>query len=155
MRYLIDTGILLRLIDEKDEQHQLVQSAFETLGHQRHDVYITTQNIAELWNVATRPIANNGLSLSPAVTYQLFEQAIEPFIRIASEHNTLPAEFKRLLLTYGVIGKQVHDARLVAMMLTWRIESLLTLNDRDFRRYEPEGITIFTPQSIVASDTKS
>jgi hypothetical protein len=58
-------------------------------------------------------------------------------------------ELKRLIARYGVVGKQVHDARLVAMMLTWQVENLLTLNDRDFQRYAPEGITIVTPASIT------
>jgi predicted nucleic acid-binding protein len=151
MRYLIDTGILLRIIDEKDRRHALVQSAFETLGRQRHDLYITTQNIAELWNVATRPLANNGLNLSPATVSQLIRDAIEPFCAVLTERDTLPVEFRRLLVNHNVSGKQVHDTRLVAMMLVWQIENLLTLNDRDFRRYEPEGIKIVTPDSLTTS----
>lgn len=149
MRYLIDTGILLRLVDKQDPQHPLVQTTFETLSIRGDDLYITTQNIAELWNVATRPIANNGLNLPPADVSQMFQQAIEPFCVVITERDTLPAEFRRLLLHYGLVGKQVHDARLVAMMLVWQIDSILTLNDRDFRRYEPEGITISTPASVV------
>ena len=149
MRYLIDTGILLRLIDKQDPRHVIVHTAFETLGNRNDDLYITSQNIAELWNVATRPIANNGLNLTPAAITQAFQQAIEPFCTIVTEQNTLPNEFRRLLLQYSVVGKQVHDARIVAMMLVWQIENMLTLNDRDFRRYEPEGINIVTPDSIV------
>jgi hypothetical protein len=55
---------------------------------------------------------------------------------------------KRLIATYCVIGKQVHDARLIAVMLIWQVENLLTLNERDFQRYAPEGITIVTPASL-------
>jgi predicted nucleic acid-binding protein len=152
MRYLVDTGILLRLIDTHDRHHALVQTAFSTLGNKGDDLYFTTQNVAELWNVATRPIANNGLNLPPATVHQLFQQAIEPFCTIVTETDTMPIEFRRLLLQYSVVGKQVHDARLVAMMLVLQIESILTLNDSDFRRYEPEGITIVTPASIAASN---
>ncbi|HEX6960567.1 MAG TPA: PIN domain-containing protein [Lacipirellula sp.] len=151
MRYLIDTGILLRLVDKQDPQHALVQTAFETLGNRRDDLYLTTQNMAELWNVATRPIANNGLGLTPAAISQSFQQAIEPFCNVITETDTLPTEFRRMLLQYGVVGKQVHDARLVAMMLVWQVESILTLNDRDFRRYAPEGIAIVTPASLISS----
>src|SRR4051812_17107944 len=125
MRYLLDTGILLRIIDEHDSQHQLVDVAIESLGDQGHDLYITTQNIAELWNVATRPVANNGLNLAPAAISQLIQQAVEPFCTIVTERDTLPTEFRRLLVQYGVVGKQVHDARLVAMMRVWQIENLL------------------------------
>jgi predicted nucleic acid-binding protein len=150
MRYLIDTGILLRLIDTQDPHHALVQSAFESLGNRADDLYITTQNVAELWNVATRPLANNGLNLPPAAVSQLFQQAIEPFCTIVTEPESLPSEFRRLLIQYSVIGKQVHDARLVAMMLAVQVKNILTLNEHDFHRYEPEGIKIFTPASIPA-----
>jgi predicted nucleic acid-binding protein len=149
MRYLIDTGILLRLVDTQDPHHALVQSVFETLGNQGDDLYITTQNVAELWNVATRPLANNGLNLPPAAISQLFQQAIEPFCTIITELDSMPSEFRRLLLQYSIVGKQVHDARLVAMMLVSQIENILTLNDRDFQRYTPEGINIVTPGSIA------
>src|SRR3954470_17583866 len=151
MRYLIDTGILLRIIDEQDPQHELVQNVFERLGRERHDAYITTQNIAELWNVATRPTANNGLNLSPAIISKLFADMIDPLCTVLTEPDILLSEFRRLLLQYNVIGKQVHDARLVAMMLVWQIDNLLTLNDRDFRRYESGGIKIVTPASLIAS----
>ena len=82
MRFLLDTGILLRLVDTQDPHHELVQKALETLGNRRDDLYITTQNIAELWNVATRPVANNGLNLPPADIAQSFQLAIEPFCTI-------------------------------------------------------------------------
>src|SRR4051812_32209443 len=103
MRYLIDTGILLRLVDKRDRQHPLVQTAFETLGNQGDALYITTQNIAEFWNVATRPIANNGMNLPPVVASQLFQDTIEPICTVLTEPHTLQTEFRRLLLTYNVI----------------------------------------------------
>jgi predicted nucleic acid-binding protein len=149
MPTLLDTGILLRLVDKKDAFHALVEDAVDTLIIRREELLITTQNVAELWNVATRPIANNGLALSPVAIAKLYEDTIEPMCELLPEPDTLADRFKRLLLQYGAIGKQVHDARLVAMMLVWQVENLLTLNDRDFRRYEPEGITILTPASVV------
>lgn len=38
-------------------------------------------------------------------------------------------------------------------MLTWQIENLLTLNDRHFRRYEPEGITVATPNDLLSGSS--
>src|SRR5690242_4598293 len=120
MRYLIDTGVLIRLVDKRDPQHAIVQSSFELLGTRIDELYITTQNIAEYWNLATRPAANNGLNLPPAGVAKSFQEAIEPFCTIATEPANFPAEFQRLLVRYNVVGKQVHDARLVAMMLVWQ-----------------------------------
>jgi hypothetical protein len=56
-----------------------------------------------------------------------------------------------LLAQYNVVGKQVHDARLVAIMRAWQIGSILTLNERNFRRFEPEGIVVLTPSSLTGS----
>lgn len=52
-------------------------------------------------------------------------------------------------MTYNVIGKQVHDARLAAMMLTWGVENILTLNERNFRRFEPESIYVVAPANLI------
>jgi len=151
MDYLLDTGILLRLVDINDQHHLSVRSAVRILGDQHEGVFIATQNMAEFCNVATRPVANNGLGLSPVEAIKLLEDDIEPICAVLSETDAVYSELKRLIANYGVTGKQVHDARLVAMMLEWQIGNVLTLNDRDFRRYEPEGITIVTPASIVTS----
>jgi predicted nucleic acid-binding protein len=151
MAYLLDSGIILRLVDTKDARHTEVRHAVRTLGDQGQELFIATQNIAEFCNVATRPILNNGLGLQPTVAIELFEKDVEPICEVVVEKELVHLELKRLISTYSVIGKQVHDARLVAMMLAWQIENILTLNDRDFRRYEPEGIKIVTPAQLIAS----
>lgn len=151
MAYLLDTGILLRLVDETDQQHVIVVDAVDVLIKRRDDLFITTQNIAEYWNVAMRPKANNGLELPTANALRLFDDSIAPICAVIAESASLPHEFKRLLFQYNVVGKQVHDARLVAMMLTWQIDHVLTLNERNFKRYVPEGIVVLSPATITAT----
>jgi predicted nucleic acid-binding protein len=151
MATLLDTGILLRLLDKKDALHALVEEAVDLLIARQEDLVITTQNIAELWNVATRPLANNGLALPPTDVAELYDHTIDPMCAVLVETKFLPVVLRRLLIQYNAIGKHVHDVRLVAMMLVWQVDNLLTLNERDFRRYEPEGITIITPKSLTTS----
>jgi predicted nucleic acid-binding protein len=151
MAYLLDTGILLRLVDKQDRQHDLVRRALGLLGNRGDELWIASQNVAEYLNVATRPIANNGLALTPAVATELFRREIESIASVLLEGDATHNEYLRLVEQYDVIGKQVHDARLVAIMLTWQIENLLTLNDRHFRRFEPEGFTIVTPAGLIPS----
>jgi hypothetical protein len=43
--------------------------------------------------------------------------------------------WRNLIVKFGVKGRQVHDARLVASMLAHRVSTLLTLNTIDFARY--------------------
>ena len=73
---------------------------------------------------------------------------IEPICAILIERLTLYGELKRIIVQYGVGGKQVHDARLIAMMLAWNIDKILTLNERDFRRFHSEGISAITPEAL-------
>lgn len=151
MSYLLDTGVLLRLVDQNDEHHDLVRRAVRSLIASQEELLIASQNVAEFLNVATRPTANNGLAISSNQAVELFHREIESICGVVVEADSTHGEFLRLIAHYSVVGKQVHDARLVAIMLTWRIENLLTLNDRHFRRFEPEGIVVVTPASIVAS----
>jgi predicted nucleic acid-binding protein len=150
MAYLLDTGILLRLIDAQDVLHTTVLDVVAHLGDQGEQLLIATQNVAEFCNVVTRPVSANGLGLLPTDAIQFLNRDIEPFCKVLFENDRVYEELKRLVEQYNVVGKQVHDARLVATMLTWQVDSILTLNDRHFRRFEPEGITVVTPADLAS-----
>jgi predicted nucleic acid-binding protein len=61
---LVDTNVLLLLTRRSDPQHTLVASSLSSLAGQGTILYYTHQNIAEFWNVLTRPAERNGLGLS-------------------------------------------------------------------------------------------
>ena len=63
---LVDTNILLRMTRRSDPQHQIVDTALARLASQGIILHYTHQNIAELWNVMTRPPVRNGLGLTVA-----------------------------------------------------------------------------------------
>lgn len=56
MSVLVDTNILLRSIEPLHPQHAIAVGAVSQLLAESTPVYFTFQNIAEFWNVATRPI---------------------------------------------------------------------------------------------------
>lgn len=150
MLCLLDTGILLRFVDQQDPLHSKVKDSVRTLRNRGTGLVTTTQNVAEFWNVATRPVANNGLGLPVSNVINLIEQVIDPLGRRINETEQAYIELKRLGKAYGFGGKQVHDARLVAMMLAGKVGSILTLNTRDFQRYQSEGIVVLTPENLPA-----
>ena len=47
---------------------------------------------------------------------------------------------------YKVIGRRVHDTRLVAAMNVHSVTHLLTFNTDDFKRYD--GITVVDPAFV-------
>lgn len=152
MTYLLDTGILLRLTNEDDPQHETVRLAIKHLIDRHYDFVTTSQNAAEFWNVATRSKELNGLGFSAEVVSTALSRTVEPLCKLIREHSLHYKELKRLLRSYQVLGKQVHDARLVASMLTWKISTILTLNARHFKRFEQEGILIATPETVLADE---
>jgi len=145
MACLLDTGILLRLIDRMDPLHLVVKNAVKDLGDQGIPLVTSTQNLAELWNVLTRPIGNNGLGLPSTSAVTFIERVVEPLCSLALENDQLFPRLKLLAGKYSFGGKQVHDARLVALMLSCRIDTILTLNERHFLKYQAEGIQILSP----------
>lgn len=55
MRYLLDTGILIRIPHRTDPLNAEVRGAIRALANAGHRFVTTRQNIAQFWNVCTRP----------------------------------------------------------------------------------------------------
>ena len=75
-------------------------------------------------------------------------------VRLLKQFPVLPEtpqlfpEWHRLVVQYRVMGKQAHDARLVAIMNINGLTHLLTFNVNNFRAYD---VTVVSPDDVVAS----
>ena len=147
MRVLIDTNILLRSAQPNHPLCSQATHAVSKLLRQEDSVFICPQNIAEFWNVATRPADRNGLGFS-------HEEALREVIGIEETLSLLPdvpaiyAAWKRIVHDYKVQGVKVYDARLVAVMNVYAVESILSFNSADFKRYD--RVTPLHPASLLA-----
>ena len=142
---LVDTNILLRMTRLSDPQHALVDAALVSLASQGTVLHYTHQNIAELWNAMTRPVARNGLGLNVAEAEREV-QAIESGLRFLPDNQRVYQEWRRVIVEHGVMGVQVHDARLAASMYVHGVMHILTLNAADFSRFK--GIVALHPSAI-------
>src|SRR6266481_2724097 len=142
---LVDTNILLRISRRSDPQHMLVDTALARLAGQGTTLFYAHQNIAELLNAMTRPIARNGLGLTVADA-DLVVQAIESGMSLLPDSEAVYREWRRIVVQYDVSGVQVHDARLAAAMYVHAVNHILTLNVTDFSRFK--GLTAVHPDSI-------
>lgn len=70
MNCLVDTNVLLRLVQHKHVHHVSARSAVLRLRDQGHILQIAPQNCIEFSNVATRPANSNGLGMSIAQAEQ-------------------------------------------------------------------------------------
>lgn len=143
--YLVDTNVLLRRARPSDPQYAVARSAIEILVHQGATLHITSQNVIEFWNVLTRPIANNGFGMSPAQADTEAKQ-LETFFPFLTETPAIYIHWRQLVVSADVSGVQVHDTRLVAVMLAHNITHLLTFNSTDFNRFS--GITVVHPRDV-------
>lgn len=120
MAVLVDTNVLLRLLQPHHPHASIAQAALDVLRGRSEPLTITFQNLVEFWAVITRPLADNGLGFT-------IEQAVAEADALKRFFVLLPElplqhEWERLVATYRVSGKNTHDARLAAAMVGARRE---------------------------------
>lgn len=147
MRVLVDTNILLRSAQPNHPLSSLATHAVSKLIRQQDAVFFCSQNIAEFWNVATRPAEMNGLGLSHEEVL-LEVSSIESLLTLLPDVPAIYAAWKQIVRDHRVQGVKVYDACLVATMSVYAVESLLTFNAADFKRYS--NIAALHPSSLLA-----
>ena len=146
--YLVDTNILLRLVQPDSPEYGTIRQCTDRLWAGGADLFYTSQNLAEFWNVCTRPADRNGFGFSVTETDER-AALIEAKFSFAADSEATHQEWRRIVVAAGVSGIQVHDVRMVAAMRVHGIANLLTLNAKDFRRFS--DITILSPDDVLAS----
>ncbi|MBS0209145.1 MAG: PIN domain-containing protein [Planctomycetes bacterium] len=145
MASLIDTGVLLRAFDTSSPEYRPIRQALRTLWLRQERLVVTLQNLAEFWNVSTRPIDKNGFGLSAELAERRLT-IVERICEVVTEDEHSYRIWKGLLITHAVTGVAVHDARLVSVMLARGVSTVVTLNERDFQRYG--DIAVVNPRSL-------
>jgi len=62
--------------------------------------------------------------------------SIEESLSLLPDVPAIYAAWKRIVYDYKVQGVKVYDARLVAVMNVYAVESILSFNSVDFKRYD-------------------
>ena len=106
--YLIDTNILLRLSRQSDPHRHVVQTALDVLNRQGVELYFSLQNIAEFWNVCTRPVEQNGYGLPIDEAKQRVE-FIERTMTLLPDNDQVYSFWRQLVFANRVRGAQVQD----------------------------------------------
>lgn len=143
MAFLVDTSLLGRLGNAADPKHTIAAGAVSELHRRGEVLHVTAQNLIEFRNMATRPAALNGLGLR-VVTAEALAATFEARFPLLPETPDIYPAWKAIVQALGVIGKQVHDARLVAVCHVHAVTHLLTFNVAHFRR-----LTTFGPPVAV------
>ena len=149
MAFLLDTSILVRLANSDDVQNPVAVRAVVELHRRGEVLYITPQVLIEFRNVATRPKSINGAGLS-IMDAESHGATFEKNFGLLAETPDIFPGWKALVGAIGIIGKQVHDARIIAVCHVHAVTHLLTFNVAHFGRmagFGP-GVVVVDPATV-------
>jgi hypothetical protein len=104
MNVLLDTNILARMAQPGTAAYQVALDATDALGRRGDTPCLLPQVLYELWVVATRPAAVNGLGLSAAQATAELARVLALFPLHADTPAIFP-EWQRLVTTHAVLGR--------------------------------------------------
>jgi predicted nucleic acid-binding protein len=141
---VLDTNILLYVSNAAAPEHAAAKAAVGRLFAGGSHLAVAPQVLFELWSVATRSVAANGLGWSVAQARAEVE-AIRSRFLVLEEPPAVVDLWLDIVARHDLKGKRIHDAHLLATMKANGVTRLLTFNAADFP--VESGISILTPDS--------
>ena len=126
----IDTNVFVYAAIENAPLHSAALRAIMAHSTPEATCWVSRQIMREYLCVLTRP-----QSFSPPLPAAIVAKQvrhIESRFRIAEDSRQVTERLLALLEQFSIGGKRIHDANIVATMLTHQIPSLLTHNTKDF-----------------------
>lgn len=141
-RVLVDTNVLIYATLAADPRHQRAQEVLALRNRVGLEMFISVQNLAEMYPNLTGP--KNQPPDSPALAREKI-QAISRLRGLTVLPLTLDSVHRALDLcvTAGISRQKYFDQQLAALMLREDIPVILTENDKDFSSIK--GITPINP----------
>lgn len=129
----VDTNILVFSSHEGSPHHWIAREVLNNLQNSGVRLWISRQVLREYLAVLTRISMISG----PRVHEEIIQDVkrFEEQFRIVEDGPVVTLLLLDLLREYPTAGKQIHDANIVATMLSMGVHHLLTDNVADFQRY--------------------
>ena len=131
----VDTNVLLTATDESRRHHRDAGRLLGESGTRGLHLAASGQVLREYLVVATRPLDANGLGLPVRDATANVSEFLR-CIQLCDETEEVAGRLRQLGLTYGLRGKRLHDANIVATMSTHGIRALITENPGDFALFD-------------------
>ncbi len=129
----IDTNILVYANILAYPLHSIAAERIQSLLDAEVELWLSRQVLREFIAAVTRPQTyGNPQPIGVVVTRV---QTFQAQFRVAEDNPQVTTQLLNLLQQFPTTGRQVHDANIVATMLTAGIDRLLTHNVKDFDRF--------------------
>ncbi len=132
---LLDTNILLSACDESRRSHSTCLSVINSATSKGFHPLLSSQVLREYLVVATRPRQDNGLGLEPDDALANIDE-LRRFCGVLDDISTTQTRLERLVKKHQIRGKRIHDANIVATMLSHGVSWLVSDNPQDFKAFE-------------------
>jgi predicted nucleic acid-binding protein len=129
----VDTNVLIYANVAEAPLHEAAFAALKQAREANRALWVSRQVLREFAAVRSRPQAFVRAAAPELIVERLryFEASFE----VADDIAAVTAQLCQLMTEVPIGGKQVHDANVVATMLTYGIPALLTHNVQDFVRF--------------------
>jgi predicted nucleic acid-binding protein len=134
---LVDTNVLLSATAPLRPLHRAALAVLKDWPNQGIILTVSSQVLREYLVVATRPVEVNGLGLvlnDALANVAAFLGRLRLLLEPESSWNRL----RDLIQAYSCLGKQIHDANVVATALASGVTRLVTANAARFSRFASE-----------------
>jgi len=129
----IDTNVLVYANIAAYPMHSAALQTLQNLIDSGTQLWLSRQVLREFIVSVTRP--QTYAQPQPLATVISRIQLFEAQFNIAEDNNQVTAKLLELMQQTAIGGKQIHDANIVATMLTVNVNRLLTHNTQDFQRF--------------------
>ena len=131
---VVDTNVLVYSTVSGNPWHQQSRQWLATLQDEGLDLCVTTQVLREYLVVLTRGTVFEQSFSVDQVLAQI--EALLSSLTVLDEPLAAADILRVLVQRYEIRGKQIHDANIVAVMLTHGVHRLSTYNQRDFLQFD-------------------
>jgi predicted nucleic acid-binding protein len=128
----VDTNVLVYANVIETPLHAPALAAINAAQQAGRTLWISRQVIREY--LVTMPRPQTFENLPHSTVLEQVDQFVERF-QVTDDTLAVTGQLVKLLGNFKIGGKQVHDANIVASMLSYDIPCLLTHNVKDFYRF--------------------
>jgi predicted nucleic acid-binding protein len=132
LRFFLDTNILIYYLSPLSPFYPATKQTLRRLIASGSMFFIAPQTLYEFWVMATRPEVNGGLGFPPEKARREIHLLLRRF-QLLDDSVADWSDIINLAVAEGIIGRRIHDARIIAVMRAHGLTDVLSFDsDLDF-----------------------
>jgi predicted nucleic acid-binding protein len=136
VKILLDTSVLVAAMVEAHPAHERGKTWFNRVTSGTDKGLVAAHSIAELYSILTTLPVNPPISASDAE--QLIQKNVAEKLEIVSLTSEDYLQVVDQLAEIGIVGGATYDALILRAAENAKVDLVVTLNEKDFRRVNPK-----------------